>query len=117
MDGHEEVRAAIADAALSRLEVDASGLDAMDRRYLGCLAENYAGGPVGVETLAAVLAEQRDMLEEVIEPYLLQTGLLMRTPRGRCLSTAGWAYLGLIAPESATRQLDMLSDLGSDHDG
>ena len=84
---------------------------------LGCLAENYAGGPVGVETLAAVLAEQRDMLEEVIEPYLLQTGLIMRTPRGRCLSTAGWAYLGMTPPESATRQLDMLSDLGSDHDG
>ena len=117
VDGHDEVTAAIADAALSRLEVDASGLDAMDRRYLGCLAENYAGGPVGVETLAAVLAEQRDMLEEVIEPYLLQTGLLMRTPRGRCLSTAGWAYLGMTPPESATRQLDMLSDLGPDHDG
>ena len=117
VDGHDKVTAAIADAALSRLEVDASGLDAMDRRYLGCLAENYAGGPVGVETLAAVLAEQRDMLEEVIEPYLLQTGLLMRTPRGRCLSTAGWAYLGMTLPESATRQLDMLSDLGPDHDG
>ena len=117
VDGHDEVTAAIADAALSRLEVDASGLDAMDRRYLGCLAENYAGGPVGVETLAAVLAEQRDMLEEVIEPYLLQTGLLMRTPRGRCLSTAGWAYLGMTPPESATRQLDILSDLGPDHDG
>ena len=66
MDGHDKVTAAIADAALSRLEVDANGLDAMDRRYLGSLAENYAGGPVGVETLAAVLAEQRDMLEEVI---------------------------------------------------
>ena len=117
VDGHDEVTAAIADAALSRLEVDASGLDAMDRRYLGCLVENYAGGPVGVETLAAVLAEQRDMLEEVIEPYLLQTGLLMRTPRGRCLSTAGWAYLGITPPESATRQFDMLSDLGPDHDG
>ena len=117
VDGHDEVTAAIADAALSRLEVDASGLDAMDRRYLGCLVENYAGGPVGVETLAAVLAEQRDMLEEVIEPYLLQTGLLMRTPRGRCLSTAAWAYLGMTPPESATRPLDLLSDLGPDHDG
>jgi Holliday junction DNA helicase RuvB len=114
VDGHGEVTSAVADAALRRLEVDAAGLDAMDRRYLGCLAENYAGGPVGVETLAAVLAEQRDMLEEVIEPYLLQTGLLMRTPRGRCLSSAGWGYLGLTPPPAATRQLDMLTDIGDD---
>ncbi|MGB2160164.1 MAG: Holliday junction branch migration DNA helicase RuvB, partial [Candidatus Puniceispirillaceae bacterium] len=114
VDGHGEVTASVADAALRRLEVDAAGLDAMDRRYLGCLAEHYAGGPVGVETLAAVLAEQRDMLEEVIEPYLLQTGLLMRTPRGRCLSSAGWGYLGLTPPPSATRQLDMLTDIGDD---
>ena len=116
VEGHETVTAAVADAALRRLEVDAAGLDAMDRRYLGCLAENYAGGPVGVETLAAVLAEQRDMLEEVIEPFLLQTGLLMRTPRGRCLSVAGWAHLDMTPPPSATRQLDMLSDLGPDDD-
>ncbi|MGK4422674.1 Holliday junction DNA helicase RuvB C-terminal domain-containing protein, partial [Klebsiella pneumoniae] len=71
-----------ADKALTRLEVDRMGLDAMDRRYLGCIAETYGGGPVGVETLAAALAEQRDMLEEVIEPYLLQPGLVQRTPRG-----------------------------------
>ena len=109
VDGHDAVTAPIADAALSRLEVDADGLDAMDRRYLSCLAENYAGGPVGVETLAAVLAEQRDMLEEVIEPYLLQTGLLMRTPRGRCLSPAGWEHVGLAPPATAMRQLDMLN--------
>ena len=81
----------------------------MDRRYLGALAENYGGGPVGVETLAAVLAEQRDMLEEVIEPYLMQTGLLMRTPRGRCLSRLGWDYLGLTPPPTASVQLDLLS--------
>ena len=109
VDGQAAVTAAIADAALSRLEVDVDGLDAMDRRYLSCLAENYAGGPVGVETLAAVLAEQRDMLEEVIEPYLLQTGLLMRTPRGRCLSPAGWDHVGLPPPAGAMRQLDMLN--------
>ena len=109
VDGQATVTAAIADAALSRLEVDVDGLDAMDRRYLSCLAENYAGGPVGVETLAAVLAEQRDMLEEVIEPYLLQTGLLMRTPRGRCLSPAGWDHVGLTPPAGAMRQLDMLN--------
>ena len=117
VDGHDEVTASIADAALSRLEVDAAGLDAMDRRYLGCLAENYAGGPVGVETLAAVLAEQRDMLEEVIEPYLLQTGLLMRTPRGRCLSVAGWAHIGMTPPPATARQLDMLADIGDGDDG
>ena len=81
----------------------------MDRRYLSCLAENYGGGPVGVDTLAAVLAEQRDMLEEVIEPYLLQTGLLMRTPRGRCLSVTGWDYLGLKAPADIVNQLDFLA--------
>ena len=86
------VTAEVADAALHRLEVDAIGLD-QTTRYLGCLAVSYAGGPVGVETLAAVLSEQRDVLEEVIEPYLMQTGLLMRTPRGRCLSVA--AYFGM----------------------
>ena len=64
---------------------------------------------MGVETLAAFLSEQRDMLEEVIEPYLMQTGLLMRTPRGRCLSAKGWDYLGLEAPIEATRQLDLLA--------
>ena len=81
----------------------------MDRRYLSSLADSFGGGPVGVETLAAVLAEQRDMLEEVIEPYLMQSGLLMRTPRGRCLSLSGWAYLGLTPPAQAERQLDLLS--------
>ena len=109
VEGADNISAEIADRALGRLEVDQHGLDAMDRRYLDCLAQNYGGGPVGVETLAAVLAEQRDMLEEVIEPYLLQQGLLMRTPRGRCLSTAGWAYLGLTPPVEAARQLDFLS--------
>jgi len=109
--GHQTVGAAIADAALGRLEVDANGLDAMDRRYLACLAENYGGGPVGVETLAAVLSEQRDVLEEVIEPYLMQTGLLMRTPRGRCLSPAGWNYLGITPPANATRQIDLLDSI------
>jgi len=110
VEGAGTVTAAVADTALLRLEVDARGLDQMDRRYLSCLAESYAGGPVGVETLAAVLAEQRDVLEEVIEPYLMQTGLLMRTPRGRCLSAAGWDYLGLTPPVAATRQLDLLQN-------
>ncbi|MCD8525749.1 MAG: Holliday junction branch migration DNA helicase RuvB [Alphaproteobacteria bacterium] len=83
------------DKALRRLDVDASGLDSMDRRYLTCIAENYGGGPVGVETLAAVLSEARDMIEDVIEPYLMQQGLVQRTPRGRCISSKGFKYLGL----------------------
>ncbi|MCG8455506.1 MAG: sulfatase-like hydrolase/transferase, partial [Holophagales bacterium] len=89
---------AAADAALGRLEVDKKGLDALDRRYLVCIARDYAGGPVGVETLATALAEQRDALEEVIEPYLVQQGLLQRTPRGRMLTGNGYAYLGLPVP-------------------
>jgi Holliday junction DNA helicase RuvB len=106
--GHKVVDAAAADQALTQLGVDGQGLDAMDRRYLTAMAEHYSGGPVGVDTLAAVLAEQRDVLEEVIEPYLMQTGLLMRTPRGRCLSRAGWDYIGLTPPKGA--QLDLLMD-------
>jgi holliday junction DNA helicase RuvB len=107
--GDGEVDSRIADAALTRLEVDKRGLDAMDRRYLGCIAGNYGGGPVGVETLAAALSEQRDVIEEVIEPYLIQEGLLQRTPRGRMLTAGGYRYLGL--PESArVAQLDLLGD-------
>ena len=91
----------------------------MDRRYLSCMVDSYSGGPVGVETLAAVLSEQRDVIEEVIEPYLMQSGFLMRTPRGRCLSAAGWGCLGLTPPAAAIRQLDLLSAIddqaGSDH--
>lgn len=108
MAGSDTVNQKAADAALSQLGVDEQGLDAMDRRYLVSIAEHYGGGPVGVETLGAVLAEQRDVLEEVIEPYLMQTGLLMRTPRGRCLSRAGWDYIGIAPPKGA--QLDLLAD-------
>ena len=97
--GHEIVRARDADAALTRLEVDALGLDAMDRRYLGMIADIYRGGPVGVETLAAGLAEPRDTIEEVIEPYLIQLGLLARTARGRCLTGRAWTHLGLEPPQ------------------
>ena len=106
--GHDVVDKDAADNALHQLGVDGQGLDGMDRRYLTAMAEHYGGGPVGVDTLAAVLAEQRDVLEEVIEPYLMQTGLLMRTPRGRCLSRAGWEYIGMTPPKGA--QLDLLSD-------
>jgi Holliday junction DNA helicase RuvB len=87
-----------ADTALNRLQVDSLGLDDMDRRYLRCMAENYGGGPVGVDTLAAALSEQRDTLEEVIEPYLLQQGFVARTPRGRMLAHKGYSHLGLTPP-------------------
>jgi Holliday junction DNA helicase RuvB len=107
--GVDPVDAACADGALNRLEVDHRGLDEMDRRYLKCICENYGGGPVGVETMAAALSEQRDTIEEVIEPYLIQQGLLMRTPRGRMLSDAAYRHLGLTAPKGReAAQLDLL---------
>jgi holliday junction DNA helicase RuvB len=96
--GAEVVDAKIADGALTRLEVDALGLDAMDRRYLTMIADVYRGGPVGVEALAAGLSEPRDTIEDVIEPYLLQLGLIARTARGRALNGPGWKHLGLSPP-------------------
>jgi Holliday junction DNA helicase RuvB len=111
--GAEEVDAGAADAALCRLGVDANGLDAMDRRYLQYLAQNCGGGPAGVETLAAALGDQRDVLEDVIEPYLMQQGFLQRTQRGRMLTLQGWRYLGLDAPRGAAEQLALV-DLESD---
>jgi Holliday junction DNA helicase RuvB len=96
--GHAIVGRQAADAALTRLEVDSLGLDAMDRRYLMMIADIYRGGPVGVETLAAGLSEPRDTIEEVIEPYLIQLGLVARTARGRCLNAGGWKHLGLNPP-------------------
>ncbi|WBO22367.1 Holliday junction branch migration DNA helicase RuvB [Sphingomonas abietis] len=101
MAGDPLVDAKVADAALTRLEVDVLGLDAMDRRYLLMIADIYRGGPVGVETLAAGLSEPRDTVEEVIEPYLIQLGLLARTARGRCLTGRAWAHLGLPMPAGA----------------
>jgi holliday junction DNA helicase RuvB len=98
VEGNGRLTQAIADSALTRLGVDHLGLDGADRRYLSLIAENYAGGPVGVETLSAALSESRDTLEEVIEPYLLQQGLIARTPRGRMLAHKGWTHLGLAAP-------------------
>jgi Holliday junction DNA helicase RuvB len=96
--GNAVVTAEVADAALTRLEVDGLGLDAMDRRYLTMIAETYKGGPVGVETLAAGLAEPRDTIEDVVEPFLIQLGLVARTARGRCLNDAGWKHLGIAPP-------------------
>ena len=103
--GDGRVTREIADAALTRLEIDRLGLDAMDRRYLGMIATTYKGGPVGVETLAAGLAEPRDTVEEVIEPYLIQLGLIARTARGRCLNDAGWNHLELRPPAGSQTAL------------
>ena len=96
----------VADDALTRLQVDHLGLDSADRRYLSLIAETYGGGPVGVETIAAALSESRDALEEVIEPFLLQQGLIQRTPRGRMLAQKAWKHLGLDAPKD---QSDLFS--------
>jgi Holliday junction DNA helicase RuvB len=106
--GVTEVDAVAADAALGRLEVDKLGLDAMDRRYLICIAENYGGGPVGVETLAAALSEERDTIEDVIEPFLIQRGLLARTPRGRALAEGAYRHLGL-SRTASSRQFDFIA--------
>ena len=90
-----KIDAAIADGALCRLNVDKFGLDAFDKRYLSCIARNYGGGPVGADTLAAALSEERDTIEEVVEPFLLKLGFLQRTPRGRVITDVGCEYLGL----------------------
>lgn len=107
--GADVVDAAAADAALNRLEVDAAGLDSNDRRYLRCIADNYGGGPVGVETMAAALSEERDTIEDVIEPFLIQQGLLMRTPRGRMLAEGAYRHLGLAMPAHAAGDLRQLA--------
>ena len=107
VEGAETVGRALADAALRRLDVDPIGLDAMDRRYLRRMAEHHGGGPVGVETLAAALAEARDTLEDVIEPYLIQEGLILRTSRGRMLGERGWRHLGLTPPAGTQPMLEL----------
>ncbi|MEM7193160.1 MAG: Holliday junction branch migration DNA helicase RuvB, partial [Pseudomonadota bacterium] len=98
-EGAERVDAKVADRALQQLEVDTAGLDALDHRYLRCIAESYGGGPVGIETISAALSEPRDALEEIIEPYLLQQGFISRTPRGRMLTPKAFAHIGLSAPK------------------
>jgi holliday junction DNA helicase RuvB len=109
-EGRARVDAASADHALTRLAVDKLGLDSLDRRYLQAIAVHYGGGPVGVDTLAAALSEQRDTLEETVEPYLLQQGLLQRTPRGRMLTRASWRHLGLDLPAGAAAAQPELFD-------
>ncbi|HEY1877839.1 MAG TPA: Holliday junction branch migration DNA helicase RuvB [Rhizomicrobium sp.] len=109
---HSTVDARIADAALNRLEVDARGLDAFDRRYLSLIAETFAGGPVGIETISAALGEARDAIEEIVEPFLMQQGFVQRTPRGRVLASAAYGHLGLAAPPQSPLQTGLFSDDG-----
>lgn len=98
VEGVGSIDAKAADKALQRLEVDELGLDALDHRYLRCIAVSFSGGPVGVETIAASLSEPRDAIEEIIEPYLIQQGLVNRTPRGRTLTPAAFAHIGVAMP-------------------
>ncbi|NND49387.1 MAG: Holliday junction branch migration DNA helicase RuvB [Rhizobiales bacterium] len=103
--GAQTIDRSLADTALRKLEVDESGLDSLDRRYLSCIAVNYAGGPVGIDTIAAALGEARDALEDVVEPFLIQLGFLDRTPRGRALTPHAFAHLGIEpAPREAGAQ-------------
>ena len=97
-----------------RLEVDNEGLDALDHRYLNCIALNYDGGPVGIETLSAALSEPRDALEELVEPYLLQKGFVSRTPRGRVMTLKAYRHLGLSGPSRAAAALDQIALFGDD---
>ena len=112
--GAAEIDNKIADSALKRLDVDDYGLDAFDRRYLNCILNNYGGGPVGADTLAAALSEERDTIEEVIEPFLLKLGFLQRTPRGRVISDSGCQYLGVpkLRRDKYSQQLDLLEGQG-----
>ena len=99
VDGAKEITRAIADKALLRLDVDARGLDQLDRRYLKVIADFYGGGPVGIETIAAALSEPRDALEEIVEPYLIQQGFIQRTPRGRMLTALAFQHMGISVPQ------------------
>jgi Holliday junction DNA helicase RuvB len=107
VDGDKAIDRKIADRALGELEVDGSGLDAMDRRYLTTIAESYGGGPVGVDTLAAALSEPRDAIEDIIEPFLIQKGFIQRTPRGRLLTSHAFRHLGLAEPQRDASQFGL----------
>lgn len=113
VDREPSVTRTVADRALRLLDVDAIGLDQMDRRYLDMVAINFGGGPVGIETIAAALSEPRDAIEDIIEPYLLQQGFLQRTPRGRVLTAKAFGHLGLAEPDRPATQFGLFGD-GSD---
>ena len=110
VDGATTIDRAAADRALTQLEVDAAGLDAMDRRYLSNIAENYGGGPVGIETIAAALSEPRDAIEEIIEPFLIQKGFIQRTPRGRLLTSHAFRHLGFPEPTRDPAQFGLFGE-------
>ena len=110
VQGKPQVDARVADEALAKLEVDKRGLDAFDRRYLKLIAEGFAGGPVGVETIAAALGEPRDAIEEIVEPYLIQQSFVQRTPRGRMLTGQAYAHIGLPAPPRKADQPPLFGD-------
>jgi holliday junction DNA helicase RuvB len=111
VDGVKSITREVADKALLRLDVDARGLDTLDRRYLRTIAEHYGGGPVGIETMAAALSEPRDALEEIVEPYLIQQGFIQRTPRGRMLTALAFQHLGLTVPQGfAGMQASLFED-------
>ncbi len=110
VQGAKSVDRKVADRALSALEVDAAGLDAMDRRYLTTIALNYGGGPVGVDTMAAALSEPRDAIEDIIEPFLIQKGFVQRTPRGRLLTGAAFKHLGLAEPARDASQFGLFGE-------
>jgi Holliday junction DNA helicase RuvB len=114
VSGQSRIDAKIADAALTRLEVDHRGLDSFDTRYLRLVAEAFGGGPVGIETIAAALGEARDAIEETVEPFLLQQGFVQRTPRGRCLTAAAFAHLGLAAPPRDPSQITLFDQSPDD---
>ncbi len=100
----------VADRALTMLDVDSRGLDVMDRKLLSAVIEKFAGGPVGIDNLAAAVGEERDTLEDVVEPFLIQQGFLQRTPRGRIAALAAYEHFGLVAPSAATRGRDLFDD-------
>ena len=116
--GVDSIDVKAADQALARLEVDSRGLDALDHRYLNCIAMNFGGGPVGIETIAASLSEPRDAIEEIVEPYLIQQGFVNRTPRGRILTQGAFAHLGLASPAGFQgMQAELFKDGGDSDDG
>src|SRR5499427_3858613 len=114
VDGVTSIDRRAADKALRELEVDAAGLDAMDRRYLTMIAENYGGGPVGIETIAAALSEPRDAIEEIVEPFMIQKGFIQRTPRGRLLTSHAFRHLGLPEPTRDPPQFGLFANPGED---
>jgi Holliday junction DNA helicase RuvB len=118
VQGAKVVTAEMADGALRQLEVDSEGLDALDHRYLNCIARNYDGGPVGIETLSAALSEPRDALEEIVEPHSPRQGFIGRTPRGRVLTLRAYKHLGLTGPaaRTSTPQIGLFDESANDED-